>query len=433
MKGLGLRVMGVYFHLDMDLVSSRHELKNIAVSMRVTRKYNVCVYSDYAKSYFDQGCDSIRIMHGVEPERYGHSEYTNTAENLEFPIYAQSKKDGMFYEVGTGDLVDKEIREGVVICFDMATFDKFVRERTRLRNICYILFCSQDEYTSERLFNVATLDVNLYKFDLYGSIQDEYYGIYPYYDGITWGCGFLSYDFDEYNFFGDDEGRPLRNAVRGIIREFIGETKTLTLDNYRNYYTHLRVFSPDFFTSVVYGNCDWCKKLSDKVLRCIYNFNINTFISECEDPIPYIGFNCGVVDIGGSGVIDSYESYYFNVDLVDLKGEMENGTAEPIELKYKLIKNKYVTFDFEDWHFAIKLDGKFDKETGINMIPSKYIKGGYILYYKTKWGTYYRFLRFEGRQISRRFDTCTMQRCGGMLFNSKREDYIRQLLAGLEK
>lgn len=428
-----LRVMRNYFYLDMDLVSSRHELKNIAVSMRVTRKYNVCVYSDSAKSYFDQGCDSIRIMHGVEPERYGHTEYANTAENLELPIYAQSKEDSMFYEVGTGDLVDKEIRKGVVICFDLATFDKFVREGTRLQNICYILFCSQDEYTSERLFNEVTLNVNLYNFDFYGYAQDEHYAIYPYFDGVAWGCGYLEDEWDEYNFFCEEERRPLRNAVRGIAKEFIGGTKPLTLENYRNYYTHLTVFSPDFFTSVVYGNCEWCKELSDKVLRCIYNFNINSYGEGCEDPIPYIGFDCGVWDISDSEVIDSYESYYFNVDLVDFKKDMENGTAEPIELKYKLIKNKFVTFDFEDWHFAIKLDGKFDKNVGINMIPSKYIKGGYILYYKIKRRAYYRFLRFEGRQISRRFDPCTMRRCGGMLFNSKRKDHIRQLLDGLEK
>lgn len=416
------------FYLDLDLVSSRHELRNIPLSMCITRKYSVCVYSDYAKSYFDQGCDSLRVLYGVDHWRYGHTEYDHTFDSLGLPIYAQSKKDGMFYDLNSGNVVNYEIRKGVVICFDTAIFDEFVRNGIRLQNICYVLFCSSEDYTARRLFNEVTLDVNLYEFELQKSSNEDYYTAVDLGKQIASSCYYTVEDDDEvYNFFCEDSTKSLRTALRGIIREFIGGTKRLTYENYLNYYVHLYIYSPDFFTSVVYGNCDWYEKFSDKLMKYIYDFNSHAYIDGLGLQIYLIGFDCGFYDVKQQYDVGSIEEYYLDVDVVDFKSEIELGTAEPIKLEYEL-RGSMIFFDFKGWYFAIKVYSPLIKKYGLNVVPSKYVKDGYIFGYKTRGGEHYHRLIITSKQVNANFDRYILGESSDFFYARSQEKLKRLML-----
>lgn len=421
-------------NFGVDLVPSRTDLKRISVKMYLEDRFNVCLYDKFASYYLREGCKSVRpITDKKFLEEDTDCLLVSSHVSLDIPVYVQSD-DGTFYELSTYKDVDiSKIHKGVVLVFDIPIFDKLVKTRSRTRNIYFVLFCSQDDYTSNRLTSEVSLETNILSLEITKGYEDSAYMAVPVYSSITDGLGILdNIGWDSRNIFDGDEVevKYLRKAIRGLIYEFVGKTKQLTPDRYKNYYAHLVWFSPDFFDSVRNHKCSWCQEFNTKALNCIYEYNTYANIYadsiEAENPLPLIGFSCGANAYDFKTKISSQRQYYFKVAIDKYKSAVTDEEKSELRQDFKFLTKNIVVLKYKDWYFSIKLDYALNKKQGIVMFPVQYIKDGYILIYETKLGTYYRCMRIVSNRVDMRDDF--RYEYEDELYHAKSQEQLKRLM-----
>lgn len=385
-------------NFGIDLVNEEADVERISVVMWLEHRFSVCLYDKDISSYFSKGGKAVRetsdsALWDQDTNRNlydGEDSY----KDIELPVYVQSDAYKLYSVLGSDRRANIDnVRKGVVVAFDIKTFEGLVRTRSRSRSIYFVLFCSKDEYTSKRLASDMSLDVNLY------SICDPTsLGIcttYEYYGELTYGADFCvdwtyMYPYGAVNVFEYPEGRRMRKVVRALISEFLKTEKPLTAERYKNYYTHLVWFSctEKFFNTLLRGDCEWHEGLGSESLKAMlkYNKDNEKLYDDCDDRFPDIGFMFNGYFYYED--LKSYEHYCYRACIKDFRESEQLYDNRKVTI-HKIRSHKGVLFfRSDDMYFAIKPCGKVNINKAIYMIPLFGTDSGYILIYTEK-GTRY--------------------------------------------